>query len=77
MTVCAVSFEIRSSTYEKKSKDLIDTFVYIYKTVKNKQVTCLYFINPKELQYKIFDMIRGPILPQLRIGLIQYRQRLI
>ena len=73
MTVCAVSFEIRSSTYEKKSKDLIDTFVYIYKTVKNKQVTCY----PKELQYKIFDMIRGPILPQLRIGLIQYRQSLI
>ena len=73
MTVCAVLFEIRFATYEKKSNDLIDTFVGIQNTMKNTQIPCY----PKELQYKIFDMIRGPIMPQKRIGLIQYRQSLI
>ena len=77
MTVCAVLFEIRYATYEKKSNDLIVTFVYIPETMKNTQLTCLYSIYPKVLQYKIFDMIRGPIMPQKRIGLIQNRQSLI
>ena len=68
MMVCAVLFGIRSATYEKKSNDLIDTFVWIPKTIKN---------TPKALQYRIFDMILGPIMPQKRIELIQYRQSLI
>ena len=68
MMVCAVLFEIRSATYEKKSNDLIDTFVWIPKTIKN---------TPKALQYRILDMILGPIMPQKRIELIQYRQSLI
>ena len=33
--------------------------------------------TPKVLQYRIFDMILGPIMPQKRIELIQYRQSLI
>ena len=37
MTVCAVLFEIRFATYEKKSNDLIDTFVGIQNTMKNTQ----------------------------------------
>ena len=52
----------------KKSNDLIDTFVWIPKTIKN---------TPKALQYRIFDMILGPIMPQKKIELIQYRQSLI
>ena len=38
MTVCAVLFEIRFATYEKKSNDLIDTFVGIQNTMKNTQI---------------------------------------
>ena len=68
MMVCAVLFGIRSATYEKKSNDLIDTFVWIPKNIKN---------TPKALQYRIFDMILAPIMPQKRIELIQYRQSLI
>ena len=74
--VCAVLFGIRSATYEKKSNDLIDTFVWIPKTIKNKPLIYVYYY-PKALQYRIFDMILGPIMPQKRIELIQYRQSLI
>ena len=50
MTVCAVLFEIRFATYEKKSNDLIDTFVGIQNTMKNTQVVDLCILLSKSIE---------------------------
>ena len=44
--------------------------------MSDKPLIYVYYY-PKALQYRIFDTILGPIMPQKRIELIQYRQSLI